>query len=442
MSDEILIQDFPDTPAGRATAWFLHQANTQGGDLTVEDIAEHMRFEPPWQPENSLERFRTSPPVPDRKIIETKSETPLEFEFWEVDGAGRRWHAIFRVEDSPPHRINFFDFRADLGPGVVLREATHDDTRALAAIERAAPIVLGDVSITYDRGDDFLAFTRLMEENVCYVVEKDGEILGMYGCASHIVRSAGSEYRAMLFHHLRIPAAQEKRGFFSALNMRMFDHYEERYGPWWKENAWAPYGYIAVANVAAMRLGAPGSWSFGPLRALLDCAALAGEEHGRVAGPNDAPTVVDVINRCHDEEVMFLPYTVDSLTARLGRAPDLYSWDNLLVGDGAVIGVWPSGLRVTTQSGGQPRDAVRASVLDHGFVPGAEDEFERLIGSWCRKLLYLGSTELSLLTSEGSPTYPQLERLAFQMDAFDFKMGIPEPEGAAAQGLYVDPIYF
>jgi hypothetical protein len=281
-----------------------------------------------------------------------------------------------------------------------------------------------------------------MEENVCYVVEGDGEILGVYGCASHFVRSDGTDHRAMLFHHLRIPAQQEKRGYFSALNMKMFDHYAERYGPWWAENAWAPYAYIQVSNAAAMRLGGPGSWSFGPLRALLDCEALARDGSGRIAEPDDAPAIVDILNRCHADETMFLPYTVGSLDARLRRAPDLYSWTNVLIGEGAVVGVWPSGLRVTTESGDDRREGIRASVLDHGFLPGAEDEFETLIRSWCRKLLDVGTTELSFLTSEGSPGFPLLKRLAFQMDAFDYKMAIPEPEGAAARGLYVDPVYF
>jgi hypothetical protein len=35
---------------------------------------------------------------------------------------------------------------------------------ALAEIERGCPIVLGDTSICFDRGEDYFAFTRLMEE--------------------------------------------------------------------------------------------------------------------------------------------------------------------------------------------------------------------------------------------------------------------------------------
>ncbi|MGH7858355.1 MAG: hypothetical protein ACREQY_13610 [Candidatus Binatia bacterium] len=431
---------FPDTPAGRAVVWFLRHAATNGRDLTIEEIVEHMRFEPPWTPEDSLERFREGAPQ-DRRIIEIRSPSASEVEYFEVDPAGRRWRALCRVEDAPPHRITFFEFRADLGPGVELRQATAEDTAKLAEVERQAPIIAGDLRSTYDRGDDFLSFARLMEENVFYVVEKDGELLGLYGAATHTVRSDGKLHRAMLAHHLRIPAAQEKKGYFSALNMRLFDHYTEIYGPWWK-GGWYPYGYVLLANVAGMRLGAPGSWSVGALRALLDCEALAGEDHGAVAAPDDAGRIAGIINACHDTQAMFVPYTVESLTARMDRAPDLYTWSDVLVGDGAVVGVWPSGLRVITEGEGVRREAVRASMLDHGFVPGAEDEFERIIRAWGGRLLDAGHTELSFITSEPSPAYPILERLAFQMDAFDFKMAIPEPEDAKTNGLYVDPIYF
>jgi len=436
------ITSFPDTPAGRAATWFVRHAGTQGRDLTVAEIAEHMLFEPPWIPENSLERFKEGPPDPSRKVIETNSISPHELEFFEVDGAGRRWRGLFRVEESSPYRIIFLEFRADLGPGVTLRLAHPDDSSAMAAVERAAPIVTGETKCTYDRGDDFLAFTRLMEENAFYVVEKDDEILGLYGAASHIVRCAGVEHRAMLFHHLRIPTAQEKRGYFSAINMRLFDHYAETYGPWWKENAWAPYGYIQLANTAALRLGAPGSWTFGPIRLLLDCASLAGDEHGAVAGEHDADRIVGIVNACHDGQAMFRPYTVESLTERLERAPDLYSWAYLLLGEEAVLGVWPSGLRVTTERGDSRHEVVRASTLDHAFVPGAEKEFERLIRSSCARLLKQGSTELSIITSEPSPGYALLRSLAFEAEPFDFKMSIPEPPDASAKGLYVDAIYF
>jgi hypothetical protein len=434
--------DIPATPAGDAVRWFMHHGSTQGRELTVEEVAAHMSFEPPWKPENSIERFKEGNWDESRQLVDVISDTPYAIDLFYLDGAGRRWKESFKVEETAPHRITFIDWRADLGPGVIIRQATASDTAELAAVERSAPIVTDGVTQTYDRGDDFLAFTRLMEENVFYVVEKDGEIVGLYGAASHHVRCDGQDQRAMLYHHLRIRGDQEKRGYFSALNMTLFDHYAEIYGPWWKDDAWWVYAYIQVSNAAAMRLGGPGSWSFGPFRVLVDCAAVAGDDAGRPATPDDAAEIVEVMNACHSNELMYMPYTVESLTARMQRAPDLYTWDNILIGDGALIGAWSSGLRVETKNGDDVHRSVRASVLDQGFVPGAEAEFERLIRSCSARLVEQGMTELSFLLSKASPGYPLLEGLSSHMDAFDYKMTRAEPEGAAERGVFVDPIYF
>jgi hypothetical protein len=139
---------------------------------------------------------------------------------------------------------------------------------------------------------------------------------------------------------------------------------------------------------------------------------------------------------------MYLPYTVDFLNARLERAPDLYSWEHVLIGDGAVVGVWPQDLRVTIEQNGESTESVRAVVLDQGFVERGEDEFERLLRSWCASLVELGHTELSLLTSRGSPGYEVVSRMASRLDAFRFRMAAPEPSDAEERGLYVDAIYF
>ena len=113
-----------------------------------------------------------------------------------------------------------------------------------------------------------------------------------------------------------------------------------------------------------------------------------------------------------------------------------------MIGESAVLGVWPSGLCVTTERDGLRRESVRASTLDHGFLPGADEEFERLIRSYCAALLDDGHTELSIILSEQSPGFARLRSLALDAEPFDFKMTKPEPENAATKGLYVDAIYF
>ena len=81
-------------------------------------------------------------------------------------------------------------------------------------------------------------------------------------------------------------------------------------------------------------------------------------------------------------------------------------------------------------------------VLDHGFVPGAEDEFVALLRSWCGRLVELGHTEVTFITSQGSASYPLVAGLAAHIDPYSFRMAVPEPEGTIDRGLYVDAIYF
>ncbi len=273
-----------------------------------------------------------------------------------------------------------------------------------------------------------------MEDNFNLVAEEDGEIVGFFCGALHRVIVGGQEYHAMLMHHLRIPPEQQKKGLYSALNVRVFQAFEGRQD--------APYAYTAVDNAAATRLRGPDSWSFPARRALLPCESLAGSPVGAPATPEDAGRIVEILNSCHGGEEMYVPYTVESLTARLERAPDLYSWEQVWLTERAAVGVWPAGLRVAREENGHRTETVRATVLDYGFLPGGEGEFEQLLRAWCAWLARNGTSELSVLTSAGSPNFPILSKLAPEMDAYLFRMGAPEPEGAAQRGLYVDGIYF
>ncbi len=423
----------PDTPAGQQASWFLGYSRTGGRDLTVEEIAAHMGLQEPWAPDSALERFRNDGPI---RFTSAEEISPHELAVRLVyeNEPTKPWLATFRVAEEPPHLITWLQMVRDVGEGVVIREAVQSEGPLLAELERRSPLTVGAVSITYDRGDDFFAFARLMEETVNLVAEEDGEIVALHCGALHHVVVGENEYQAMLLHHTRMPPEHQKKGLFNRLNVRVFQAFEGRMN--------APYAYVAVDNTVANRLGGPGSWSFPALRGMLRCESLAGAPAGLPAKPADAARIVEILNSCHRGEEMYLPHTVASFAARLERAPELYSWERVWATDQAVVGLWPSGLRVAREEKGRQAETVRATVLDYGFLPGAEDDFERLLRAWCGWLFEHGTTELATLTSEASPNYPVVSRLAAQMDAYDFRMGAPEPEGAAKRGLYVDPIYF
>jgi hypothetical protein len=422
----------PDTPVGRQAAWFFHHADAGGRDLTIEEVLEHMRFPEPWRPEGALERFRE----PSAKTLvsgfEERSPYEIAVRLTYADEPDKPWVGHFRVDETPPHPIVRVQFARDAG--VVIRDATDDDAAALAAIERRSPITVGPVSITYDRAHDFFAFARLMDDNITRVADEAGEVVGFFCAALHPVRVGGNDYQAMFMHHLRIPPEQQKKGIYSALNVNLFQAFEGRQN--------APYAYTAVDNAAATRLRGPDRWSFPAFRALLPCERITGPPAGRPATPEDAPRIVEVLNACHAKEEMYVPYTVESLTARLERAPDLYTWSNLWLTERAVVGVWPAGLRVVTEEGGARIETVRATVLDYGFLPGAKGEFEQLLGAWCGWLAEHGHSELGMLTSEGSPNYAVASRLSSRIDPYLFRMDVAEPEDAAQRGVYVDGVYF
>lgn len=441
------LSEVPDTPVGRQMKWFFQHSLGRGAGLAVEEVAQHMWFGPGrnerrewdgdrwterWTPRDGLRRFHESNERPFR-VVTLKQDSPHRLAITVDYNDGKPWTATFAVEEEPPHRITNMSWVRTIPEGVVIREAVPADGPALNDLERRAPMVLGDVTVTYDRGEDYLAFARLMENNRSWVADDNGKLLGLAAGCVHPVRIGHQLYEVMLLHHVRVAAEARGSGIFSALNQRVFAaHPTHQSG----------YGHTAVANEAGAHLGGPGGWSFGFHRAAIDAASIAGPQHGRKATPDDAAEIVEIINTCHYPEEMFLPYTVESLTARLERAPDLYTWDDLVIGDGAVLGVWTAGLKVTVQDGGTTTEDVRAIVIDYGFAPGAEDSFEQLVRSQCRLLLERGHTELMILTSGGSPNNELVRSWARRLDPFLFRMGIPEPDGAEQRGLYIDAVYF
>ena len=71
--------------------------------------------------------------------------------------------------------------------------------------------------------------------------------------------------------------------------------------------------------------------------------ALADPQIGRPATPRDAARIVEILNATHERDEMYLPYTVESFSARVERSPRDYCWDRVRMTDRAVVGVWPAG---------------------------------------------------------------------------------------------------
>ena len=159
----------PDTPAGKQLAWYLDRVASAGEGATMAD-RDH------FAPRLSSARW-----VPTRDDVRESWRRLLahvgEFEITSVEEEGdlalsvtvgpadrKRWRVSCRVEEQESHRISDIFWERQFDFDVTVREATEADAAVLAEIERRCPITLGDRSITFDRGDDYFAFARLMED--------------------------------------------------------------------------------------------------------------------------------------------------------------------------------------------------------------------------------------------------------------------------------------
>jgi hypothetical protein len=243
----------------------------------------------------------------------------------------------------------------------------------------------------------------------------------------------------LYYHHTRILPRFQKHGVGRKLAAALLEHYAGRVD--------SRYWYVSPANENSQSFtrAAPNRWTIGPALVGIDTLAQAGPMVGRPATRADARRIVELLNAAHRDEEMFLPYTVESLTARLERAPAQYSWSRVwLLGD-AVAGVWPEGESIRlrhTDAYGAVTTTRGAAVLDFGCGPGGESSLVALLRGWCGWLAPRDMSELSLFTSPYARHHDLLANLG-RLTAFDFwTPEFPQPEAAEQHGLYVDHIYF
>ncbi|MBI2767036.1 MAG: GNAT family N-acetyltransferase [Chloroflexi bacterium] len=324
---------------------------------------------------------------------------------------------------------------------VSVRIATEADAALLAEVERRSPLVFGERQLVIDRGTDYFAAARLMEDVTVLLAEVDGEPAAVYCAARHGAAIGGRPITATYIHHARVRPEFQRMGVGRACGDAMTETLKARPSD-------TTYFYIGPENATsqAFAKAATNRWSFGPVRLRFDCAALAGAPAGRPSTPADAHTVAAILNATHAGEEMFLPYTAESLRARLERAPAQYGWDRLWIDDGAVLGLWPEGESLSTRArvGAGPWHELRdGAVLDYGYIAGAEPRFLALLRAWCGWSAKRGMTELGLFASESRPAHALLAPLAAGASAMDFwTPGIAEPAGAKGRGLYTDAVYF
>ena len=322
---------------------------------------------------------------------------------------------------------------------IVIREATSADALVLADIERRTPLMVGDSTLAIDRGADYFAAARLMEAATVFLAEVDGVAAAVQCGALHPVLLGGVGRQMLYIHHVRILPQFQRRGLgrlFSAKVRVTFQPHSQN-----------SYWYIAADNAVSQGFAraAKNRWTFRPVLVGIDTRAQAGPMVGRPATPADGPRIVELLNAAHWDEEMFLPYTVESLTARLERAPAQYSWPHVWLYGAAVVGVWPEGESICvlhTDPSGAVTTTRGAAVLDFGCAPTGANDLVALLRAWCGWLAPRDMVELSIFTSPHTWHHDSLTDLG-RVSPFDFwTPELPQPETAEQRGLYVDHVYF
>jgi hypothetical protein len=439
-----LLQKIPESPAGAQMRWYLSRLLSWGEGASPEDRARftlelRKRVYGGSKPEDECARWRgISARFGEITCLTMDFVGDVAIRASVATAKGHKWWLAFEVEAEPPHLIAKTDWQRQNDFKLEVRKATEADAPALAEIERRCPIVLGDTSIYFDRGEDYFAFTRLMQEVTVGIAFVDDKPAAVSCGAMHEVRISGAIHPIVTVAHLRVMPEHQGKGLWGAVN-RVFDQY-------WKDVD-GSNAYISVHNTGMQHgfVHTPNKWRVIALRVQLACDNLAGPSRGRAATPADSARVLEILNCTHEREEMYVPYTTESLAARLERAPMHYSWRNLWMTDHAVVGVWPAGdsLKVITESSAGRQVSRRGLVLDYGFLPGAEDELEGLLRAWCTALTTEKIDTLSIFTSELSLGCARI--CAFGGDVESFNMwspGIAEPTDSTQHGLYVDPVYF
>jgi hypothetical protein len=368
----------PDTAATKQLQWYLTQVLTGGNGAGLADLD---RYAPGFAPtglttdeevrndwSQLVSRLGAIEAITPERASDTEATVLLDC------AKERQWRLVLNVQEAPPHRIasaaleRIYQFKLET------RDAVETDADILADLERRCPIELGDTKIWFDRGKDYFAFTRLMEEYSIGLAFLDGEPAAVSCGAKHTVRIGGALRPIVTVSHLRVLPEHQRKGLWGAANRTLDKFWPTVDG----SNA-----YISVDNLGMQHgfRNSPNKWPVTVMRLQLDCAALADDTHGRLATPQDINHIIGSLNAFHGQEEMFVPYDEARFRSRMARAPQQYSWDKVLLTEDALVGVWPAtdSLRVISEANGKRTESARGLVLDYAFGPSGAPAFEKLV---------------------------------------------------------------
>ena len=292
---------------------------------------------------------------------------------------------------------------------LVIREATRADNDALIDLERRSPLLLGETTLIFDRSPNFFARDELMEHSRMLVAEKDGCPAGVMSAAWYDTLVGGKPVRVVYVHHGRVAIEHQRSGVAPALAVALFERLLTK--------ADLFYWYVVPENKVSLGLilrAAPDRWARDPAcqHFLLEPQPGGPKVGLTPARPEQATELCALINRTHGGRDLFLPYTEESLAARLSRSAD-YGWPQLFARERggravAMAGLWDLGATlklIRTDREGKETTTRPSVILDYGFEEDAEREMARLLDDIGKLAAAQGRQELWMAIDRESRLY-------------------------------------
>jgi hypothetical protein len=325
-----------------------------------------------------------------------------------------------------------------LASDLELSEVGIEAAEAVAAIERDAAIVLGDGRTLKVHRPKLRDFLRLQDDTRMALIRRAGKPVAARVWALRDVCEAGSRYRVGTSQIARV--LPEARG--SNL-MRHFTLWESEVV---EPMVRAEVAYVDVGNAAvtASFQTRDFEWTRRVLELTFDCEEIAGPAAGRPAQPADAALIAALAQAAHSREALHVPQDAASIAHRLERAPDVYGWGDVLIGEEAMLGAWASLDESETTAPDAaatlPVRRVLAVALDHGWRGEAgADSFLALLRAQAARVSASGATHLVLYTWPGSALDRRYAKLAEQVAEIAIQTDLKEPSDR--EGAYTDPLY-
>ena len=188
----------------------------------------------------------------------------------------RKWTVSASVEPDPPHRFVAYRDERKHDFKLEVREAAEADALTVADIERRCPIVMGDTSVWFDRGERYFDFSRLMEDCTVGLASVDG-VPAAISCGAERRVLVGGQIKSMVtVSHLRVLPEHQRKGLWGAANSVLEKYWSHVDGS---------QAYIAAGNLGMQHgfANTPDKWPTVVQRVELDCSRLLAGAAGRAS---------------------------------------------------------------------------------------------------------------------------------------------------------------